>query len=279
MLIRDETITAGYRLRIIDMDFSLLADQPAPWHGDRGYFGTPGYLSPEHLRGEVPQPASDVFTLGLMLHELLGKGHPYQFEDEEQYHNACMRHAARPIELYGSLVGLPNADQIRQTVHRCLAAAPSHRPRSKEVQEVLNGLAPAPPRGTMGWKCPKCGFENDAAGNRCGAGCGFVRVPKRTVLASETTNQHLRMHVSTLVGKVLLMRLDPSDAIYASEPQFEIIKDERLGAWAIRHHDTARNPTYLNGERLDNVAHALAAGGIISIGPDRLKLRVILEDE
>jgi serine/threonine protein kinase len=71
-LIADPTIGAGYQLKLIDMDFSLLADRRAPWHGHQGYIGTDNYRSPEHLvRGGVPGLASDVFTCGLMLHELL----------------------------------------------------------------------------------------------------------------------------------------------------------------------------------------------------------------
>ncbi|MDB5869271.1 MAG: hypothetical protein JWP96_1603, partial [Polaromonas sp.] len=77
-LIQDATIGAGYQLKLIDMDFSLLADRRAPWHGHQGYVGTDNYRSPEHMtRGSVPGLASDVFTCGLMLYELLAGEHPY----------------------------------------------------------------------------------------------------------------------------------------------------------------------------------------------------------
>jgi serine/threonine protein kinase len=48
-LIRDPSIGAGYQLKLIDMDFSVLADRRAPWHGHQGYVGTDNYRSPEHL--------------------------------------------------------------------------------------------------------------------------------------------------------------------------------------------------------------------------------------
>lgn len=130
----------------------------------------------------------------------------------------------------------------------------------------------------MVWKCPRCGFENDAAGNHCGGGCGFVRMAKRVILTTEITKLQLRMHVSTLVGRTLLKSLDSSDGVYASEPQFEIIRDETLGAWAIRHAALATNPTFYNGEMLNTEPHPLTNDGTISIGPDRLKLRVVMED-
>ena len=45
-LIEDPTIGSGYQLKLIDMDFSLLADRRAPWHGYQGYVGTDNYRSP-----------------------------------------------------------------------------------------------------------------------------------------------------------------------------------------------------------------------------------------
>ncbi len=42
-------------------------------------FATPEYASPEHLRGEQVTTASDVFSLGIVLYELLTGRRPYQF--------------------------------------------------------------------------------------------------------------------------------------------------------------------------------------------------------
>jgi serine/threonine protein kinase len=39
--------------------------------------GTLRYMSPEQIRGEPPGPASDIFSLGLVLHELAAGRHPY----------------------------------------------------------------------------------------------------------------------------------------------------------------------------------------------------------
>jgi serine/threonine protein kinase len=62
-MIEDASIAAGYQLKLIDMDFSLLTDRRAPWHGFQGYVGTDNYRSPEHIaRKSIPIPASDVFT-------------------------------------------------------------------------------------------------------------------------------------------------------------------------------------------------------------------------
>ena len=54
LLIKDPSLSAGYELKLIDMDFSLLADRKAPWHGYQSYIGTDNYRSPEHItRGAI----------------------------------------------------------------------------------------------------------------------------------------------------------------------------------------------------------------------------------
>jgi serine/threonine protein kinase len=96
-LIEDATIGSGYQLKLIDMDFSVLVDRRAPWHGYQGYVGSDNYRSPEHMtRGAVPGLASDVFTCGLMLHELLAGAHPYWRDDQAEYAALVRAHAAPP---------------------------------------------------------------------------------------------------------------------------------------------------------------------------------------
>src|SRR5262245_4972631 len=141
MLIEDASIGMKYRLKIIDMDFSIFTDKKAPWEGHEGYFGTPGYMSPEHMARKVPQPTSDVFTLGLMLYQLLGQGHPYVFDDAEKYLPAYRAHeAARP-----RLVGAPrppaSGEAIEDALHRCLHPDPARRPTAADLHKALTGDA------------------------------------------------------------------------------------------------------------------------------------------
>ena len=42
-----------------------------------GFAGTLRYMSPEQVRGDSPKPASDIFTLGIVLYELATGVHPF----------------------------------------------------------------------------------------------------------------------------------------------------------------------------------------------------------
>jgi len=143
-LFRDAEVKTGYRLKLIDMDFSILKDKRAPWHGQEGYVGSPGYFSPEHLRGEIPQTASDVFSCGLILYELLSRtGHPYRSESDGSYHEAVLGHTA-PLPDFSD-VSATDYSALAQTLHRCLAPQPSERPAAGDVLDALNGLSSATP--------------------------------------------------------------------------------------------------------------------------------------
>ena len=125
------------------------------------------------------------------------------------------------------------------------------------------------------WHCDNCGHDaNDASDPRCHA-CGEYRMPRRVVLAGEASGDELAMHITTKVGQRLLATVDAADSQFASSDQFEIVKTE--SGWQVRHEASATNPTFYNGSPLSAEPQSLEPDTIISIGPDRLKLRVRLE--
>jgi hypothetical protein len=46
------------------------------------------------------------------------------------------------------------------------------------------------------------------------------------------------------------------------------------GGWSIAPAPDTKNPTFLNGAALGNVPAPLPPGAVITIGPDKLRLRV-----
>ncbi|HEX2211768.1 MAG TPA: protein kinase, partial [Longimicrobium sp.] len=144
-LIEDPSIAAGYQLKLIDVDFSVLTDEQAPWHGHMGYVGTDNYRSPEHFtRGGTPNAASDVFTCGLILYQLLAGQHPYWSDDQADYARKVMEYAARPPVLGGTMPAPASNDAASAILYACLAPRPEDRPTAAQVRDVLTGrTAPA----------------------------------------------------------------------------------------------------------------------------------------
>ncbi|HEU0077882.1 MAG TPA: hypothetical protein VFQ76_09565, partial [Longimicrobiaceae bacterium] len=121
-LIEDRSIAAGFQLKLIDLDFSVLTDEQAPWHGHQGYVGTDNFRSPEHFTGgAVPGTASDVFTCGLILYQLLAGRHPYWSEDQSESARLALGHAAERPVLGGVMPAPAGNEAVAEVLHRCLA--------------------------------------------------------------------------------------------------------------------------------------------------------------
>ncbi len=131
-LFEDASIGVGFILKVIDMDFSILSDRRAAWDGFQGYVGSPNYLSPEHLLGKAPLPASDMFTCGLMLLELLRGSHPYASDEQEDYQKAVLSWSA-PVPDFSPYAWNP----LAKAIHNCLCPDPSKRPTVDELRLVL----------------------------------------------------------------------------------------------------------------------------------------------
>ncbi len=129
---------ARYAVRLVDafedMDFSLLADRKAPWHGYQAYIGTDNYRSPEHMtRGAILDAASGIFTSGLILYELLVGVHPYWQEDQAEYAKRVRAHAIEPPALLGVMPPPADNAEVSAMLHRCLSPDPKVRPTAPEI--------------------------------------------------------------------------------------------------------------------------------------------------
>src|SRR5262252_6197574 len=81
--------------------------------------GTPGYMSPEQLRGESVDARSDVFSLGAVIYEMLAGQRPFPGSLLESGY-AILHHEPAPLS-----DGLPPT--LVQIVNRCLEKAPARR--------------------------------------------------------------------------------------------------------------------------------------------------------
>ncbi|MEV4692047.1 serine/threonine-protein kinase [Micromonospora echinospora] len=109
---------------------------------DGGTFGTPAYVAPERLDGAPAQPATDVYSLGVLLFETLTGHPPYPAETWEQLSVAL---AESPEPSLDGVPGLPGP--VAEICLRCLARDPRQRPTARRVAAVLRDqMLPADPQ-------------------------------------------------------------------------------------------------------------------------------------
>lgn len=86
--------------------------------------GTPQYIAPERIRGEQPTPASDVYSLGILLYELITGRVPWEGSVEEILRGHLERPPAAPSTLVAGVD--PALDRL---ILHALAKKPSDRHR------------------------------------------------------------------------------------------------------------------------------------------------------
>jgi serine/threonine protein kinase len=95
--------------------------------------GTLPYMSPEIFRGEMATTASDVFSLGVVLYELVGGKHPFSGATPLDVLEAI---ESRPVAPAGSLrPGIP--EDVDAVILRMLDREADRRPAAREVREAL----------------------------------------------------------------------------------------------------------------------------------------------
>lgn len=109
------------------LNFSVAVDERLPTapellDGSASSYG-PLYLSPEQILGEAADPRSDLFSLGVVLYEMLAGKRPFEAPDDRTAAQR-IRHDAPP-PLARSVRGVPPV--LERIVQRCLEKMPSDR--------------------------------------------------------------------------------------------------------------------------------------------------------
>ena len=111
--------------RIADFGLAALAGDGSV----TGLAGTPSYMAPEQLTGEGASTRSDVFALGLILHEMLSGKRVFDAKSLEEI--LALHAQSKPLGLSSSVKDVD--PEMERLVLRCLARDPKARPASARV--------------------------------------------------------------------------------------------------------------------------------------------------
>ncbi|MBY0496206.1 MAG: protein kinase [Cyanobacteria bacterium] len=89
--------------------------------------GTMTYMSPEQARGDVVDLRSDIFSFGIMLHEMLAGEPPFRGKTGIETASAILHHAAPRLPALGPSVMSDVSADIQRIVDKCLAKDPADR--------------------------------------------------------------------------------------------------------------------------------------------------------
>jgi hypothetical protein len=143
-------LTADGRLKILD--FGVAAHAPGSGAASAAetrldtaqgrIVGTAGYMAPEQVRGAPPSARSDIFSFGLVVHEMLTGANPFARPAAAETMAAILRDEAPSL---ADVSGVPI--YAARVLDRCLEKGPEERPEScRDIALFLEALdATAPP--------------------------------------------------------------------------------------------------------------------------------------
>ncbi|MCH7780875.1 MAG: protein kinase, partial [Acidobacteria bacterium] len=139
------------RVKVLDFGLAKLAESVSDGEGEQTHLptataavtaegkilGTVAYMSPEQAEGKTVDSRSDIFSLGVVLYEMLTGNRPFHGDTPISTITSIMRDTPPPV---GELKpGLPR--HVARIVERCLAKQPDRRYQAAlDVRNELEGL-------------------------------------------------------------------------------------------------------------------------------------------
>ncbi len=116
------------RLKVTDFGIARALATMTPGERTDVVWGSPLYFAPEQARGESPTPASDVYSIGVVMYELFCGTPPFTASTSDEL--ARLHISARPIPIREYIPDIPSA--LEEIIMKVLSKEPSARYRTAD---------------------------------------------------------------------------------------------------------------------------------------------------
>jgi Tol biopolymer transport system component len=178
--------------------------------------GTVGYMSPEQVRGDEADQRSDIFSLGCVLHEMLGGKRAFERDTAVETMTAILREEP---EEPGATSGVAISPALGRVVRRCLEKSPAERFQSAQdlafaIDNAATGSSPEVPNVAV--DAPRAGRKavllTAALVGALGLVAGLAIGPR---LVSTVTAEPVRVRTLTVAGRDKQPSASPDGEIVA----------------------------------------------------------------
>lgn len=133
----------GELVKILDFGIAKFVNYAATVSTNKGFHGTLPYSSPEQLEGEKLDNRSDIYSLGVLMFEMLTNDKPWQPETDLFGAWYKAHHFEKPRAIAEVCPQLKIPRQLHDLIMNCLAKKPGDRPQNiRDIIQVLDSIDP-----------------------------------------------------------------------------------------------------------------------------------------
>ena len=120
------------------LDFGIAKLMQSDSNQTKYYLGTLAYSSPEQMEGNDIDPRSDIYSLGVMMYEMITGSMPFQANTESFGGWYKAHHFQVPRSFASTNIKLIIPKAVEELIHSCLAKSPGDRPQT--VGEIIAAI-------------------------------------------------------------------------------------------------------------------------------------------